>query len=146
MQCWRRCWTNQRKLSGNDSQRKTRYRTTCTNGSRRQFCRKARRIAELEQRRLEADTLHAEEKHRKIKFENERTEGKYGLVEDFQRELDGILIRLQTNLYSVPEQVVDSIMTSRDRVEAKEILESALEHHMRDVADWNINLPEGAQD
>ena len=104
-----------------------------------------KRIAELQQREQEADTLIKEQKLREIKFKNERTEGKYGLVEEFQREVDGILIRLQTNLYAIPEQVVDAIMTSRDRIEGKDIMMGALEHHMRDVSTWEIELAEGTQ-
>ena len=105
-----------------------------------------KRIAELQQREQEADTFYKEEKLRAIKFKNEREEGKYGLVEDFQRALDGILIRLQTNLYAGPEQNVDAVMTSRDRIEGKEIWMESLERHMREAASWKIDLPTGAQE
>ena len=98
------------------------------------------KIRDLQQRAELADTLIKEEKLREIRHKNEVTEGQYGRIEDFQRELDGTLIRLQTNLYAIPEQVVDAIMTSRDRVEAKQILMDALEHHMRDVSAWQIEL------
>ena len=99
-----------------------------------------REITELKRRQEKAETELKEEKLREIVFKNELQEGKYALVEDFQRELDGLLIRLQTNLYAIPDQVVDAIMTSRDRVEAKQVLMDALEHHMREVADWKIEL------
>ena len=104
-----------------------------------------KKIGELKERQERAETLIKEEKLREIRFKNERTEGQYLLAEDVQRELDGALIRLQTNLYSIPEQVVDSIMSSRDRVEAKQILEEALEHHMREVSDWQIELERGSE-
>lgn len=97
-------------------------------------------IAELTKRQELAETLIKEEKLREIRFKNERTEGRYGLIDDFQRELDGMLIRLQTNLYAIPEQIVDAVMTSRDRVEAKQILIDALDHHMREVSSWQIEL------
>ena len=105
-----------------------------------------KRIAELQQREQEADTLIKEQKLREIKFKNERTEGKYGLVENFQREVDGILIRLQTNIYAIPDQIVDAVMTSRDRIEGKEIIMEAHERHMKEAASWKINLPTGAQE
>ena len=101
-----------------------------------------REITELKLRQEKAETELKEEKLREIVFKNELAEGKYALVEDFQRELDSILIRLQTNLYAVPESVVDAIMTSRDRAEGKKILMDALEHHMREVSDWQIKLGE----
>ena len=104
------------------------------------------RIAELQLREQEADTLIKEQKLREIKFKNERTEGKYGLVEDFQRALDGILIRLQTNLYATPDQSVDAVMTSRDRIEGKEIWLESLERHMKEASSWKIDLPTGAQE
>ena len=104
------------------------------------------RIAELQLRAQEADTLIKEQKLREIKFKNERTEGKYGLVEDFQRALDGILIRLQTNLYATPDQSVDAVMTSRDRIEGKEIWLESLERHMKEASSWKIDLPTGAQE
>ena len=102
-----------------------------------------KKITDLKERQERAETLIKEEKLREIRFKNERTEGQYALVEDFQREIDGALIRLQTNLYSIPEQVVDAMMTSRDRVEAKQILMDALEHHMREVSSWQIELEAG---
>ena len=97
----------------------------------------------LKQRKEEAETQLVEEKLRQIRFKNEREEGQYLLTDEVQRELDGMLIRLQTNLYAIPETVVDSIMSSRDRVEAKEILLSALEAHMRDVSAFTINFEKG---
>ena len=105
-----------------------------------------KRIAELQQREQEADTFYKEEKLRAIKFKNEREEGKYGLVEDFQRELDGILIRLQTNLYATPPQIADAVRTSRDRIEVIEVIMEAFEHHMREASSWKIDLPTGAQE
>ena len=104
-----------------------------------------KKITDLKERQERAETLIKEEKLREIRFKNERTEGQYLFAEDVQRELDGALIRLQTNLYSIPEQVVDSIMSSRDRVEAKQILVEALEHHMREVSDWQIELESGSE-
>ena len=98
------------------------------------------KIAELQKRQELADTLIKEEKLREIRFKNEITEGNYGLVEDFQRELDGALIRLQTNLYSIPEAVVDAVMSSRDRIEAKQIVMDAMEHHMREISEWQIQI------
>ena len=99
-----------------------------------------KQITDLKERQERAETLIKEEKLREIRFKNERTEGQYALVEDVQRELDSALIRLQTNLYAIPEQVVDAMMTSRDGVEAKQILIDALEHHMRGVSEWQIDL------
>ena len=98
---------------------------------------------QLKQRKEDAETQLVEEKLRQIRFKNEREEGQYLLTDEVQRELDGMLIRLQTNLYAIPETVVDSIMSSRDRVEAKEILLSALEAHMRDVSAFTINFEKG---
>ena len=97
-------------------------------------------LVALKQRKDEAETGLVEEKLRQIRFKNEREEGQYLLADEVQRELDGMLIRLQTNLYAIPDTVVDSIMSSRDRVEAKDLLLSALEAHMRDVAAWTINF------
>ena len=107
---------------------------------KKQIAPGTREITELKRRQEVAETELKEEKLREIVFKNELQEGKYALVEDFQRELDGLLIRLQTNLYAVPEAVVDAIMTSRDRVEGKQILVDALEHHMRNVSQWEILL------
>lgn len=102
-----------------------------------------KKITELKIKQEELETSLKEEKLREIQFKNEITEGNYGLIEDFQRELDGALIRLQTNLYAIPEAVVDAMMTSRDRHEAKKILLDALEHHMREVSEWQIELSNG---
>ena len=102
-----------------------------------------KKITELKVKQEELETGIKEEKLREIQHKNEITEGKYGLIEDFQRELDTALIRLQTNLYAVPESVVDAMMTSRDRNEAKQILLDALEHHMREVSEWQIELSNG---
>lgn len=99
-----------------------------------------KKITALKQRQEEAETLIKEEKLREIRFKNERTEGKYGRIDDFQRELDGMLIRLQTNLYSIPEQIIDALMTSRDRTEAKQIFIEALEHHMREISASQIQF------
>ena len=99
-----------------------------------------KKLTELQVRQEELETAIKEEKLREIQHKNEITEGKYGLIEDFQRELDGALIRLQTNLYAIPEQVVDAIMTCRSRTEGVEVLMEALEHHMRVVSGWAIQL------
>lgn len=109
---------------------------------KKQIAPGTREITELKRRQEVAETELKEEKLREIVFKNELAEGKYALVEDFQRELDSILIRLQTNLYAVPESVVDAIMTSRNRAEGKQVLMDALEHHMRDVSEWQIQLGE----
>lgn len=97
-------------------------------------------LVELKKRKEEAETGLVEEKLRQIRFKNEREEGQYLPTDEVQRELDGMLIRLQTNLYAIPDTVVDSIMSSRDRVESKDILLSALESHMRDVSAWTITF------
>lgn len=107
---------------------------------KKQIAPGTREITELKRRQEIAETEIKEEKLREIQFKNELEQGKYALVEDFQRELDKILIRLQTNLYAVPEAIVDAIMTSRDRIEGKQVLMEALEHHMREVSDWQIDL------
>ena len=99
-----------------------------------------KKITELKVKQEELDTAIKEEKLKEAQLKNDIAVGKYGLIEDFQRELDGALIRLQTNLYSIPEAVVDAMMTSRDRHEAKQILLDALEHHMREVSEWQIEL------
>ena len=35
---------------------------------------------------------------------------------------------------------MDAMMASRDRHEAKQILLDALEHHMREISEWPIEL------
>ena len=59
-------------------------------------------LVELKQRKEEAETQLVEEKLRQIRFKNEREEGQYLLTDEVQRELDGMLIRLQTNLIRNP--------------------------------------------
>lgn len=93
-------------------------------------------------RQEEAEAQLKEAKVEELLFKNEVNQGKYGLVEDFQRTLDGILIRLQTNLYAIPEQVVDAIMTSRDRAEGKAVLLEALEHHMTAISEMEAKIGE----
>ena len=102
-----------------------------------------KKITDLKERQERAETLIKEEKLREIRFKNERTEGQYLFAEDVQRELDGALIRLRTNLEAIPEVVADSMMTSRSREEAKQVLIEELERHMREVSNWQIELEAG---
>lgn len=92
--------------------------------------------AQLDELKIAID----KEKLREIRFKNEREEGKWGLIDDFQRKMNEILIQLKTNLYGLPDQVLDSIMSSRDRNDAKEVLFDALEHHMRLFSTQEIDL------
>ena len=83
-----------------------------------------------------------EEKLRELEFKNEREEGKYVLLSDVQLALDNFLIGLRTNLESLPEQVVQSVMTCREEHEASEILLEALRHLTRDFANNPIAIGE----
>ena len=98
------------------------------------------KIRDLQQRQELAETLIKEEKLVEIRHKNEVNQSKYLLTEDVQRELDSSLIRLRTNLEAVPEAVVDAMLTSRDRVEAKQMLIDALEYHLREVSEFSIDF------
>ena len=63
---------------------------------------------------------------------------KYARLDVVQRELDGVLIRLQRNLLSLPESIADAVRVCRDRAEVLEIIEDALRQHMREVSSWNV--------
>lgn len=82
------------------------------------------------------------EKLREITFKNERTEGKYVLLDDVQLALDNFLIALKTNLEALPETVAQSVMTCREEHEAIEIILEALRHLTRDFADDPIRVGE----
>ena len=85
---------------------------------------------------VEADL--AEEKLSQVRFKNEVEQNKYARIEAVQRELDGVLIRLQRNLLSLPESVADAVRVCRDRAEVLEIIEDALRQHMREVSNWKV--------
>ena len=90
-----------------------------------------------------AERRIAEGKAREIEFKNEREEGRYTLTEDAQREVDSILIAIKTNFYSIPESVINGIMTSSDRDEAKQILLDSLEYHMHNIANDDFGEDNG---
>ena len=95
-------------------------------------------VLDAADRQIIAEAQISEEKLWALKFENAREKAKYLLTEDVQRAIDGILLRLQQNLYSIPEQIVDPVRVSRDRHEALEIITEALEHHMREISQWEV--------
>lgn len=81
-----------------------------------------------------------EEKLAQVRFKNEVEQNKYARVDVVQRALDGVLIRLQRNLLSLPEAIADAVRVCRDRAEVLEIMEDALRQHMREVSNWNVVL------
>ena len=102
--------------------------------------------SKLKHRQLVAEVELKEGKAREQSFKNEISEGKYILVEDAQRTIDNILITLKTNLYGIPDQVAASMITSREVIEAKNILKEALEHHMETISQIEIKVGEDEEE
>lgn len=100
----------------------------------------SKKVSDLKMRQEEADALLKEAKVEELTFKNEITQGKYMLAEDVQRAIDGMLIRLGTNLDAIPDSIVDAVMTSRNRTEGKQVIKDAIDHHRQEVSEWQIQI------
>ena len=78
-----------------------------------------------------------------LRFKNEVEQQKYARVDAVQHAIDGVLVRLQRNLLSVPETVADAVRVCRDREEVLEILEDALRQHMVEVSNYQVKIEHG---